>query len=92
MGSLDAATLGRPLTREEYGSTKRSYIKTNSSAGKQKRHDIYNEYEKYSRWKQSFTPCKMDLNDIVLELIKKFRDTHAKTGDEGNQKGGWVEL
>lgn len=92
MGSLDSAKLGRPLSREEYVNTKRSYIKTNSSAGKQKRHDIYDEYEKYSRWKMAPSPYKFDLNDIVLRLINKFRGTHSKTGDEGRQMGGWIEL
>lgn len=90
MGSLDAAKAGRALTRAEYISTKRSYIETDTDAAKQKRHDIYDVYEGYKRWKLSCD--KFDTNDIVLELINKFKDSYKNHGNGSKQTGGWIEL
>ena len=81
LGSLSAAKAGRHLTRDEY-ICERSYIKKDTDAGMKKRHEIYNVFEKYKKWKQANE--KFDLSDSVLELIKKLRG--------GRSGSAWVQL
>ena len=86
MGSLLAAKSGRCLTKNEYLGC-RSYIKNDTDAGMKKRRDIFEEYEKYHLWKRKGK--KYDRNDIVLELIKKFKGAHQH---HGNNQKGWVQF
>ena len=89
MGSLDSAKEHRALTREEYIATGRSYVENKSDAGRQKRHDIYTEYERYRNWKRSND--QLDINDVVLELIIKLQVARQK-GYNGEQAGGWIQM
>ena len=90
LGSLDAAISGRALTREEYVVSVRSYIEKDTDAGKQKRHEIYDWYEKYARWKQ--LNGRFDINDIVIKLINELKQVQPENIGNGTKKGGWVQL
>lgn len=85
LGSLDSAAESRALTREEYGSTVRSYIPNKTDEGKKKRDRMYDVFENYRRWK--LTNDRFDLSDVVLRLIKLFRGKRGQHGD-----GGWEQL
>ena len=66
MGSLDAAIEGEALTREEYVKSGRSYIEKDTNEGKSKRHEIYDEFEQYKKWKKEKN--QWDLNDIGEDI------------------------
>ena len=52
-----------------------------------KRHEIYDEFEQYKKWKNEND--RFDMNEIVLELINKLKQTvHEEHGDSG----GWLQL
>ena len=68
----------------------RSYIEKDTDAGKCKRHAIYDEYDRYKKWKQEND--KFDMNDIVLKLItNKFKNAGPNVNG-GKRQGGWIQL
>ncbi len=78
MGSLAAAIGNAALNRQEYLSNKRSNISNKSKEGVQKRHLVYDEYEKYTRWKVATS--RYDLNDVILCLLNKKIDQLFSSG------------
>eukprot|EP00804_Cyclotella_cryptica_P026502 CCRYP_008149-RB/>CCRYP_008149-RB protein AED:0.03 eAED:0.03 QI:2292/1/1/1/0.86/0.83/24/285/2253 len=68
LGSIDAALKRRPLSRDEYIENKRSTVSSESQDGMVKRHMIYEQYEKYHKWKT--VNARMDRDDVILELIR----------------------
>lgn len=50
---------------------KRSNINVGTQDGKDKRHLVYGEYEKYDKWKSDHQ--RKDKDDIILELICKMK-------------------
>jgi hypothetical protein len=68
MGSLEAADLCRPMSRESYLSTKRSNVENKSQSGLGTRSEIYDIYEKYHDWKKRND--RYDINDAVLRLLE----------------------
>jgi superfamily I DNA/RNA helicase len=68
MGSLEAADLYRPMSRESYLSTKRSNVENKTQSGLGTRSEIYDIYEKYHDWKKRND--RYDINDAVLRLLE----------------------
>lgn len=57
-----------PLERSEYIESKRSNIDRSSQDGLAKRHLVYDEYQKYHKWKRGEE--RLDKEDVILELIR----------------------
>ena len=68
MGSLVAGMQKLPLSREQYLMEKRSNVSAKTMEGIETRHSVYDEYEKYDRWKKDNK--KVDFNDVVLRILK----------------------
>lgn len=66
-GSVDAAIQRAPLTRDQYLATKRSNIGNKDENGCKERNLVYDEYERYSSWKE--THKKFDVGDVILKLL-----------------------
>lgn len=69
VGSLLAAQAGRALTRAEYLCDKRSNVDQKTERGCQLRERIYDEYERFAKWKKEQGGL-LDTNDVVLQLLK----------------------
>ena len=68
MGSLASALKREPLSREEYRAEKRSNVSNKTEEGRHTRNLIYDEYERYKKWK--LQNKKQDIEDIVLLLLE----------------------
>lgn len=77
-GSLEAAIKKVPLNRQEYLESKRSNISNKSTEGLQKRNLVYDEYEKYTKWKIANTTY--DVGDVVLRLLQQDLDQIFSSG------------
>jgi hypothetical protein len=69
MGSLESAVQGAALSRDQYRQSKRSNVPNDTQEGLATRNLIYDEYERYARWKRDFK--KFDQNDVVARLLKE---------------------
>lgn len=70
LGSLAAAEKKAALTREDYMEEIRSNIKNDTEEGRNQRKLVYDEYEKYHKWKRD-NDAAYDTNDIVLRLVRE---------------------
>jgi hypothetical protein len=82
MGSLEAAGLYRPMSRESYLSTKRSNVENKSQRGLGRRGDIYDIFERYHDWKK--LNDLYDINDAVLRLLEWHHQNQEEIFSSGN--------
>lgn len=78
MGSVVAAQQGEALSREQYGIDKRSNIANKTEEGRRQRDDVFDEYKRYSDWKN--TGRKYDIHDAVLRLLTEDRQQLFASG------------
>jgi hypothetical protein len=69
LGSLNAGTRARALSRDEYRVEKRSNVGNTTDSHLSIRELVYDEYERYKMWKTE--QHRFDLGDVTLRLLRE---------------------